>query len=111
MKRLRWGCWFVCCVLSASCAAGVGVQNKTLPADAAQTCQSQCATLGLHLSSVVTVADNVGCVCSVAPPAMAPTAQASDAATAAAAGAIVVTLQQQAQQRRSQANSQATTPR
>lgn len=101
-------CGAMCGVLLASCAAArVGVDSVPLPTDAAQTCRSQCTTLGLHLTSVVTVANTVGCVCSVAPPEMAPAAPVSDAATAAAAGAIVVTLQQ-AQQRRSQANSQTT---
>lgn len=100
------------CLLATACqTARVGVaEGVTLPKDAANTCRSQCTTLGLHLTSVVTVADNVGCVCSVTSPLEAPAPgsaplQTSDAATATASGAIVVMLQNAAQQRRSQAST------
>jgi hypothetical protein len=52
----------------AGCVAPVGVVSKTLPSDAAQTCASQCGSIGMALSSVVIMAENVGCVCSASSP-------------------------------------------
>ena len=67
----------VLAVLSLSaCMATVGVDARSIPADAAQTCARHCQTIGMRLSAVAIMADNVGCVCQ---PAGAPTASAADA--------------------------------
>jgi hypothetical protein len=57
---------FALALLLAGCEAHVGLSNSltTLPKDAAATCGSYCGQMGLTLSSVVVMANNVGCVCS-----------------------------------------------
>jgi hypothetical protein len=51
---------FVC----AGCNAAVGVSGGVqVPRDAATTCGNHCASIGLQLSAVAIMANNVGCVC------------------------------------------------
>jgi hypothetical protein len=51
-------------VLSLSaCMATVGVDARSIPTDAAQTCARHCQTIGMRLSAVAIMAENVGCVC------------------------------------------------
>lgn len=59
-------------LVAAGCAAPVGLRNASLPRDAAGTCASHCQEIGLVLTSVVVMADNVGCVCSAASQPSAP---------------------------------------
>lgn len=57
--------------LVAGCAssASVGVSDRTyVDKSSATVCSSHCETIGMTLSSVVIMANNVGCVCE-APPA------------------------------------------
>ncbi|HEY5957966.1 MAG TPA: hypothetical protein VIV60_15490 [Polyangiaceae bacterium] len=53
---------FLLCTMGCNAAVGVsgGVQ---VPHDAAATCAGHCSTLGLQLSAVAIMANNVGCVC------------------------------------------------
>jgi len=93
-------------VLSLSaCMATVGVDARSIPPDAAQTCARHCQTIGMRLSAVAIMAENVGCVCQLAG---APTASAADAGEfgtppggmttiAAQQAAAAVALQQQQQ--------------
>ena len=67
----------VLAVLSLSaCMATVGVDARSIPPDAAQTCARHCQTIGMRLSAVAIMAENVGCVCQ---PAAAPVASAEAA--------------------------------
>jgi hypothetical protein len=45
------------------CMATVGVANRSIPPDSAQICAHHCQTIGMRLSAVAIMADNVGCVC------------------------------------------------
>jgi hypothetical protein len=47
----------------SGCMAAVGVNSRSIPPDAAQTCDRHCQTIGMRLSAVAIMADNVGCVC------------------------------------------------
>jgi hypothetical protein len=99
-----------------ACAANVGTSGAIyVPKDSAATCSGYCNEIGLQMSSVVIMANNVGCVCSPAlpPPGTAPGAETTPAAqtpataasTAAAAGMaalVVAEEQREAQQRRQQ---------
>ena len=94
----------------AACVATVGVRGVSIPPDAAQTCGRHCQTIGMQLSAVAIMADNVGCVCQAAaeprasadaagqlgtPPAGVMTIAAQEAAAAMA-------LQQQQRQQQQQ---------
>jgi hypothetical protein len=57
--------------------------------DSAQTCASSCGDLGLTLSSVVVMANNVGCVCA------AKSAPVTDNSAGASGGMATLLLQQQ----------------
>jgi len=79
----------------AGCLAPVGVDRKSLPKDAAQTCASHCSTIGMALNSVVIMADNVGCVCSAGPP---------PPGSGASAGGMVALLMVEEQPKRSKSD-------
>lgn len=95
-----------------ACAANVGTSGVTyVPKDSAATCSGYCNEIGLQMSSVVIMANNVGCVCSPAlpPPGAAPgaapmpatptpTAAASTAAAAGMAALVVAEEARRAQQ-------------
>jgi hypothetical protein len=86
-------------ILGSACAATVGSGGMIyVPKDAAATCSGHCNEIGLALNSVVIMANNVGCVCSVA--AAAP--------GGAASGGGMAALLMQAEQRR-QSSSASTT--
>jgi hypothetical protein len=68
-----------------------------VPPDAAATCTKHCESIGLTLSAVAIMANNVGCVCQPAPTGKV----ALEAAPAA--GMVTILMQQQAQ--RSQESS------
>ena len=58
---LGWGAMvFVTSV--AGCTAPVG-SSLRVPSDAADTCRRLCGGIGLELSAVAIMANNVGCVC------------------------------------------------
>lgn len=76
----------------AACRPPVATTKRLdIPTDSSATCSTQCKSLGLDLTSVVIMANNVGCVCGV--PATAPAPQAS---AGAAGGMTAILLQQQA---------------
>lgn len=105
--------------------APVGVtSNTSVPSDSANICAGHCESIGLQLSSVVVMANNVGCVCAanyappapfapppgppsqqspavspggapVAPPAAAPASGSQAQAAAAAAGGMAAILMQE----------------
>jgi hypothetical protein len=92
-----------------ACQATVGVKNVSLPRDAAQQCATHCQTIGMRLSAVAIMAENVGCVCQfAAQPAAGPNAagqletpaagMATIAVQEAAAAAALAQQQRQQQQ-------------
>jgi hypothetical protein len=100
-------------ILVASCTATVGVRNASLPRDAAQTCAGHCQTIGMRLSAVAIMAENVGCVCQFpAQPGAGPNAageygtptagMATIAVQQAAAAAALAQQQRQQQQQQQQ---------
>ena len=81
--------------------ATVGVNSNTsVPSDSANICAGHCQSIGLQLSSVVVMANNVGCVCAAAP---APGAQAP--AAAAAGGMAAILMQEEADAAAAQHNA------
>jgi hypothetical protein len=58
-----------------------------VPKDAAVTCAAHCQGIGLTMTAVVVMANNVGCVCSAAGPSIA-------GATAGGMAALIVQEQQ-----------------
>jgi hypothetical protein len=84
-------------LFTPACIATVGHAGAvSVPKDSSQICASSCTDLGMTLSSVVIMANNVGCVC--APKATAST----DPGAAASAGMATLFLQQQQQQQMQQ---------
>lgn len=77
----------------SACTAAVGTASiVSVPKDARGQCDAMCKQLGMPLQSVVVMASNVGCVCSV---------NAEQSAGAAAGGMATIVLQeQQAQQQK-----------
>lgn len=96
-----------------ACMATVGVNNVSIPKDAAQTCARHCDSIGLQLSAVAIMAENVGCVCQAASASKAegnagalttPAAgMATIAAQQAAAAVVAAQASQRAQQQRARA--------
>jgi len=91
----------------AACTATVGVRAYSIPPDAAKTCAAHCQTIGMQLSAVAIMAENVGCVCqyAAAPKAGAGAAgefgtPAGGMAAVAAQEAAAAAMAQQQQQRR-----------
>lgn len=94
-----------------ACAANVGTSGVTyVPKDSASTCGGYCNEIGMQLSSVVIMANNVGCVCSPGlpppslPPGAAPAEAPAAASTSAAAGMAALVVAEEA--RRQQQNQQ-----
>ena len=82
------------------CKATVGTNTLvSVPPDARPRCESYCRDLKLSLSSVVVMANEVGCVCSVA----GATADANAAATAAG----MLTAKEKERARRDQETQQS----
>jgi hypothetical protein len=89
----------------ASCMATVGVNSMSIPRNAAQTCDRHCQTIGMRLSAVAIMAENVGCVCQFVPQPQASAGEAGELATPIAGMATIVlqaaaARQQQQQQQR-----------
>jgi hypothetical protein len=61
ISKWRWsGVVFAICL--TGCMAPVG-SSLRIPTNAADMCRKHCAEIGLALSAVAIMADNVGCVC------------------------------------------------
>jgi len=46
-----------------ACAAAIGSETRTIRPESAQVCAEQCAQIGLKLTAVAIMANNIGCVC------------------------------------------------
>jgi hypothetical protein len=88
----------------AGCVAPVGVSSAfSIPNDAGNVCSQQCRTIGMNLSAVAIMANNIGCVCqtrSATPPV------ATSAASSAAGMATITMLNQQQQEQQQQQQQQ-----
>ena len=49
--------------LFVGCMAHVGAEGVKVPSDSAQRCEAHCQSIGLELTAVAIMANNVGCVC------------------------------------------------
>src|SRR5215472_8389080 len=66
-----------------ACMAPVGTSGViSVPPDAAQSCARHCQTIGMRLTAVAIMANNVGCVCQ----SPAPTGSAAGSSSRAAPG-------------------------
>jgi hypothetical protein len=87
-----------------ACTAPVG-SNLEVPSNATSTCETHCRSIGLELSAVAIMANNVGCVCQrVCQRALAPQLT-SDGRESVTAGMATIMLQQEEQERSRQAQS------
>ena len=82
-------------LLISGCAAPVGSKLK-VPQDAATQCAEHCASIGMVLSAVAIMANNVGCVCQPQPG----TASASEYSAATAGGISAILMEKEAQEQR-----------
>jgi len=83
----------LCC--APGCVARVG-SDLSVPRDAANMCVEQCRSIGLGMSAVAIMANNVGCVCQPRGRAGGSTEAGSAGATA---GMATIMLEEQEQQR------------
>jgi hypothetical protein len=82
----------------AGCAAMVGTSGPIyVPKDAATTCSTHCKDIGLALSSVVIMANTVGCVCSAASPA---------SSSGASGGGMAALIMEEEQRKQDSSSSQ-----
>lgn len=89
-------------LLLAGCAtASVGSGEAKIPADAPHKCAQDCAEVGMQLAGMVTMADNVGCVCEPRGPATS-----SISRNVAAFGGTTAVLAQRAAYKRRQQQQQ-----
>jgi len=74
--------WLVLAALSlTACMAPVGTSGVVyVPPDAAQSCAQHCQTIGMRLTAVAIMANNVGCVCQSPTPAGSAAGSSSRAA-------------------------------
>jgi hypothetical protein len=84
--------------------ATVGVDHASIPADAAQTCARHCQSIGMRLSAVAIMAENVGCVCQHASDPATPTTAGE--LSAPSAGMATIAMQRAAEQQQQQRQQQ-----
>src|SRR5262245_35955918 len=82
---------------AAGCTAPVG-SSLRVPSDAADTCRRLCAGIGLEMSAVAIMANNVGCVCQEQHQASRPAATLDREAVAA--GMATILLQEKRERQR-----------
>jgi hypothetical protein len=75
----------------SGCMATVGASMMSVPPDSAQRCYAHCQAIGLNLTAVAIMANNVGCVCQ--PPAQPPVAAQ---ASTTAGGMTAILMQEEA---------------
>src|SRR5690349_10974924 len=90
---------------TAGCTAKVGAQEKTIPSDAAGTCEAQCQQIGLHMTAVAIMAETLGCVCQATDAGGAPGAAGNAGATSA--GMATIMFQEAAARRQQQQQAAA----
>ena len=105
MKRLVWLMWPLL-LAGVGCVAPVGVSTLSIPRDAGNVCVGQCASIGMGLSAVAIMANNIGCVCQGRAGAPAP-APATTGAASATAGMVTISMIQREQESQQQERQQA----
>jgi hypothetical protein len=88
--KLQLGLLLLVALSFPACMATVGAQNLSIPKNAAQTCGRHCKSIGMRLSAVAIMAENVGCVCQHASEQEASEEEAGALSTPAAGMATVV---------------------
>jgi hypothetical protein len=101
MKYYRIHLISLLCVSLVGCTAQVG-SSLTVPDDAGQTCKDHCSAIGMTLSAVAIMANNVGCICE--PVGNSDGAVAREASSVA--GGMTVVLMEEEERRRTQAAAQ-----
>jgi hypothetical protein len=99
-SKARFGacaCTLFVSLSSAACMAPVG-SELSVPPDAAQTCAEHCGSIGMRLSAVAIMANNVGCVCQGGKGAAATGEGTADQSATAAAGMATILMQQAAEE-------------
>ncbi len=92
---LRWGV-LLATLPFAACEAMVGVANNvSIPRNAASVCAGHCQSIGMRLSAVAIMANNIGCVCQDASQPN-PTAGAAGRLGTPAAGMSTIAAQEAA---------------
>jgi hypothetical protein len=79
----------------AACEATVGAKNLSIPKNSGQLCADHCQSIGMRLSAVAIMAENVGCVCQP-PSEPSPTPPAAGAMSTPIAGMATIAMQQAA---------------
>jgi hypothetical protein len=97
-RRVRWEAALI--FVGVTGCQAPGGSTLEVPSDAAETCRDLCHQIGLRLSAVAIMADNVGCVCQAAEGA---TAGRQEAVTG---GMATIFLQEQERRRQQQAHQQ-----
>jgi hypothetical protein len=82
----------------AGCVAPVGVSALSIPHDAGNVCSQQCRSIGMSLSAVAIMANNIGCVCQTGPGAPPVATSAASSAGGMATLSILSGQQQEQQQ-------------
>lgn len=83
-------------VVLPGCLTPVGTSGFTVPSDAQNQCQSHCRSIGMSLSAVAIMANNVGCICQVSGHAR------SGLGSAVSAGMATIMIQQETQRQQGQ---------
>jgi hypothetical protein len=95
---------FLMVVPLAGCVAHVGVSALSIPPDTGNLCSRQCGTIGMHLSAVAIMANNIGCVCQ--PIAGGPPVAPMGASSAAGMATIAMLRAQEEQYEQEQQEQQ-----
>lgn len=88
-----------------ACTARVGAEGVTVPRDSAAICANHCSSIGMRLSAVAIMANNVGCVCQHRSHAASDSTSVANSSTAAA-GMSTIMMQEAAAQDASRRSSQ-----
>lgn len=98
------------CILASSllfalsgCTAPVG-SNLEVPQDAASTCQDHCQSIGMRLTAVAIMANNVGCVCEPRDASASNSSAVRQQSSATAGGMTAIAIQAEEQRRQSAQN-------
>ena len=94
-SRFAWAAILVAASLTG-CMAPVG-SSLRVPSDAAGTCRRLCGEIGLEMSAVAIMANNVGCVCQE--PAHASRSAATADREATTAGMATILLEREKERR------------
>jgi hypothetical protein len=93
MKKMAFSTLVLVLFGVSACVATVGIGRGTsIPEDATTRCEKHCGTIGLELSAVAIMANNLGCICERTVPTEARGASA-------AAGMVTLMLQEEERQR------------